>query len=199
MLAPPYSSPTVMPSTPSAPIFCHRSIGNWSLWSIWAARGAISLWANSRTASRSASMSSPSWKLSPGRLVMMGLSLRVFIRSVVREAKIANTSSVSRHCEAPESGPIPHMDLEPSPVTASVAWQSMQSEVMDCRASLAKTESVHGKRSAAIHAPRLIHDGSPRPQPRDDESGVCYCEEQSDAAIAMTNIRYIGLSLIHIS
>jgi hypothetical protein len=43
MLAPPYSSGTVMPSTPSSPILRHRSIGNWSLRSISAARGAISL------------------------------------------------------------------------------------------------------------------------------------------------------------
>ena len=42
MLAPPYSSGTVMPSTPSSPILRHRSIGNWSLRSISAARGAIS-------------------------------------------------------------------------------------------------------------------------------------------------------------
>ena len=42
MSAPPYSSGTVMPSTPSSPILRHRSIGNWSLRSISAARGAIS-------------------------------------------------------------------------------------------------------------------------------------------------------------
>jgi hypothetical protein len=70
MLAPPYCSGTVMPSTPSSPILRQQSIGNWSSRSISKARGAISAWANSRTASRSASMSSPSWKLSPGRLVM---------------------------------------------------------------------------------------------------------------------------------
>src|SRR6185312_3172486 len=70
MLAPPYSSLTVMPSTPRSPILRHRSIGNWSLRSISAARGAISAWAKSRTASRRASMSSPSWKFSPGRLAM---------------------------------------------------------------------------------------------------------------------------------
>src|SRR4051794_12849393 len=70
MPAPPYSSPTVMPSTPSAPILRHKSIGNWSERSISAARGAISACAKSRTASRSASTSSPSWKFSPGRVVM---------------------------------------------------------------------------------------------------------------------------------
>src|SRR5690242_20294623 len=57
-----------MPSTPSSPILRHRSIGNWSLRSISAARGAISLSAKARTASRSASMSSPSWKFRPGRV-----------------------------------------------------------------------------------------------------------------------------------
>ena len=70
MLAPPYSSGTVMPSTPSSPILRHRSIGNWSLRSISAARGAISASANARTASRSASISSPSWKSSPGSLMV---------------------------------------------------------------------------------------------------------------------------------
>src|SRR6476661_6365600 len=67
MLAPPYASGTVMPSTPSSPILRHRSMGNWSLRSMSAARGAISLSANERTASRNASTSSPSWKFSPGR------------------------------------------------------------------------------------------------------------------------------------
>src|SRR5574343_403824 len=66
MPAPPYSSPTVMPSTPRSPILRHRSMGNWSLLSISAARGAISLRAKSCTASRRASMSSPSWKFRPG-------------------------------------------------------------------------------------------------------------------------------------
>src|SRR5574343_157096 len=70
MLAPPYSSPTVMPSTPRSPILRHRSMGNWSLRSISAARGAISLWAKSCTASRRASMSSPSWKFRPGSCVI---------------------------------------------------------------------------------------------------------------------------------
>src|SRR3954464_7098619 len=76
MLAPPYSSGTVMPSTPSSPILRHRSIGNWSLRSMSAARGAISLSANERTASRNASMSSPSWKFRPGRF--MGVPDLVF-------------------------------------------------------------------------------------------------------------------------
>src|SRR5690349_4297782 len=69
MLAPPYSSGTVMPSTPTSPILRHRSIGNWSLRSISAARGAISVCANARTASRSASTSSPSWKFRPGKFI----------------------------------------------------------------------------------------------------------------------------------
>src|SRR6478752_4514300 len=58
-----------MPSTPSSPILRHRSMGNWSLRSMSPARGAISLSANERTASRSASMSSPSWKFRPGRFM----------------------------------------------------------------------------------------------------------------------------------
>ena len=62
---------------PRSPILRHRSIGNWSLRSISAARGAISACANSRTASRSASMSSPSWKLSPGKLLMGWVSSRM--------------------------------------------------------------------------------------------------------------------------
>src|SRR5262245_9248393 len=70
MFAPPYSSDTVMPSTPSSPILRHRSMGNWSLRSISAARGAISACAKAVTASRSASTSSPSWWLSPGNLFM---------------------------------------------------------------------------------------------------------------------------------
>src|SRR3990167_3640311 len=71
MLAPPYSSDTVMPSTPRSPILRHRSIGNWSLGSISAARGAISDCAKSRTASRRASTSSPNWKFRPGMLAGM--------------------------------------------------------------------------------------------------------------------------------
>src|SRR5687768_11125967 len=69
MFAPPYSSGTVTPRTPSSPILRHRSIGNLSLRSISAARGAISAWAKLRTASRNASMSSPSWKSRPGRFM----------------------------------------------------------------------------------------------------------------------------------
>src|SRR4051812_48005762 len=65
-----------MPSTPSSPILRHRSIGNWSLRSMSPARGAISLSANERTASRNASMSSPSWKFRPGRF--MGVPDLVF-------------------------------------------------------------------------------------------------------------------------
>src|SRR2546425_12297170 len=71
MLAPPYSSETVMPSTPSSPILRHRSIGNWSLRSISVARGAISASAKLRTASRSASTSSPSMKFKPGRFMAL--------------------------------------------------------------------------------------------------------------------------------
>src|SRR6478672_3875582 len=77
MAAPPYCSGTVMPSTPSSPILRHRSIGNRSLASISAARGAISAAAKARTASRSASMSSPSWKSSPGRFMVLSSMLDV--------------------------------------------------------------------------------------------------------------------------
>ena len=59
MLVPPYSSSTVMPRSPSAPIFGHRSIGNSLERSISAARGAISFAAKSRTVWRSISIVSP--------------------------------------------------------------------------------------------------------------------------------------------
>src|SRR5574343_494136 len=92
MLAPPYSSPTVMPSTPRSPILRHRSMGNWSLRSISAARGAISLWAKSCTASRRASMSSPSWKFRPGSCV-----IRVSIQwSFGRSATLRATAWIFR-------------------------------------------------------------------------------------------------------
>ncbi len=71
MSAPPYSSLTVMPSTPRSPSLRHRSIGNWSVRSISAARGAISAWAKSCTASRSASMSAPSWKSIPRSCIVI--------------------------------------------------------------------------------------------------------------------------------
>jgi len=62
-----------------------------------------------------------------------------------------NDESNSRHCEPPESGPIPHTDLEPDPVTASEARQSMQSRDMDYVTLFAMTERVHGKLRPAIH------------------------------------------------
>src|SRR5512146_3425998 len=77
MSAPPYSSGTVMPSTPRSPSLRPRSIGNWSVRSISAARGAISACAKSRTASRSASMSAPRSKSSPGSCI--GLSSSDFL------------------------------------------------------------------------------------------------------------------------
>src|SRR3954470_21544895 len=85
MLAPPYSSGTVMPSTPTSPILRHRSMGNWSLRSISAARGAISACANSCTASRNASISSPNWKFRPGSCMVLCpcLSLRLSLLHVV--------------------------------------------------------------------------------------------------------------------
>src|SRR3954462_15333857 len=73
MLAPPYSSDTVIPRTPISPILRHRSIGNWSLRSISAARGAISLWAKACTVSRSASRSSPRPKFRPGSCMEVSL------------------------------------------------------------------------------------------------------------------------------
>jgi hypothetical protein len=51
----------------------------------------------------------------------------------------------------PASGPIPHTDLEPVPVTASEARQSMQSRDMDYVTLFAMTERVHGKLRPAIH------------------------------------------------
>ncbi|MNL10287.1 hypothetical protein D3C87_1310840 [compost metagenome] len=70
MFAPPYSSATVMPSTPRSPIFFQASIGNWSDRSISAARGASSACAQLRTEARSISMSSPRSNLRPGSSVM---------------------------------------------------------------------------------------------------------------------------------
>jgi hypothetical protein len=67
MPAPPYSSDAVTPSTPSAPILGHRSIGNALSRSMAAARGAISSAANASTVARSMSALSPRSKLSPGR------------------------------------------------------------------------------------------------------------------------------------
>src|SRR5688500_824073 len=60
MSLPPYSPGTVMPSTPRSPNVRHRSAGKRLSSSIRAARGAISASAKRFTASRSASMSSPS-------------------------------------------------------------------------------------------------------------------------------------------
>src|SRR5882762_7882540 len=65
-MVPPYASSTVTPRSPSAPIFFHRSEGNWFERSISAARGAISSRAKPRTVARSMSMSSPRAKRSPG-------------------------------------------------------------------------------------------------------------------------------------
>ena len=46
-----------------------------------------------------------------------------------------------RHCEPPESGPVPHTDLGPDGVTASAARQSMGSGVLDCFTLFAMTGS----------------------------------------------------------
>src|SRR5690606_34059402 len=73
MLVPPYSSETVMPSTPRSPNLRHRSIGNWSLRSISAARGAISFAVNCSSVSRSIATSSPRSNFSPGMVAIVGL------------------------------------------------------------------------------------------------------------------------------
>jgi hypothetical protein len=39
---------------------------------------------------------------------------------------VAVIASLTRHCEPPVSGQIPHTDLEPDPVIASEARQSMR-------------------------------------------------------------------------
>ena len=59
MPAPPYSSSTVMPCRPSAPISGHSSIGKRSVRSISAASGAMRSSAKSRTVVRSMSISGP--------------------------------------------------------------------------------------------------------------------------------------------
>ena len=66
MPAPPYSSSTVMPSTPRSPNLRHRSIGNALSRSIAAARGAISSAAKASTVARSMSAASPRSKFRPG-------------------------------------------------------------------------------------------------------------------------------------
>jgi hypothetical protein len=49
-----------------------------------------------------------------------------------------------RHCEPPESDPIPHTDLEPAPSSRGRRpWRSMPSGCMDCRA-LACPEFIEG-------------------------------------------------------
>src|SRR4051794_21448377 len=73
MPAPPYSSATVIPSTPSLPIFGHKSIGKSLDLSMLAARGLISSVANASTLSRSMSALSPRSKLmAGGRFIKMG-------------------------------------------------------------------------------------------------------------------------------
>ena len=59
-----------------------------------------------------------------------------------------------RHCESPESGLIPHTDLEPDGVTASAAWQSMGSGVLDCRTAFAMTTGSW-KAKRCTRTPRL--------------------------------------------
>src|SRR6185295_15119263 len=65
MPEPPYSSSTVMPCKPSAPICGHRSRGKVLVLSIWSARGAILSSEKLRVVSRSMSMSEPSPKSKP--------------------------------------------------------------------------------------------------------------------------------------
>src|SRR5262245_51670939 len=64
MPAPPSSSSTVTPSTPSWPSSGHRSRGNWLVRSISSARGASRSDAKLRTVSRSMSAASPRSKSS---------------------------------------------------------------------------------------------------------------------------------------
>src|SRR5690606_32429085 len=64
-----------MPSTPRSPNLRHKSIGNWSLRSTSAARGAISACAKSRTASRNISRSEPRSKFRPGRFMVVSIEL----------------------------------------------------------------------------------------------------------------------------
>src|SRR4051794_27566142 len=98
MLAPPYSSDTVMPSTPTSPILRHRSIGNRSLRSISAARGAISACANSRTAWRSASISSPSWKFRPGKSMARDPRLDVYVNVNYASGGLARFLHAGQQC-----------------------------------------------------------------------------------------------------
>src|SRR5579863_5380007 len=67
MPAPPYSSSTVIPSTPRSPNLRHRSTGNALSRSMSAARGAISSPAKASTVARSMSAASPRSKFRPGR------------------------------------------------------------------------------------------------------------------------------------
>src|SRR5215471_20223573 len=70
MPAPPYSSSTVMPCSPSAPSSGHSSIGKRSVRSISAASGAIRSSAKSRTVVRSMSISDPRSKSSEASRVL---------------------------------------------------------------------------------------------------------------------------------
>src|ERR1700730_14302840 len=75
--APPYSSSTVMPCTPSSPRRGHSLRGNWLLLSISAASGAISAALKARTLARSWSAVSPSPKLSAGYSLRIMLALHI--------------------------------------------------------------------------------------------------------------------------
>src|SRR5690606_19314399 len=74
MSLPPYSPGTVIPSRPISPSLGHRSWGKALSWSMASARGAISASAKRRTASRSASMSSPSGNLRMHVLLVLSSS-----------------------------------------------------------------------------------------------------------------------------
>src|SRR5688572_11164838 len=88
MSLPPYSPGTVSPSRPISPSFGQRSCGKTLSWSICAARGAISASAKRRTASRRASMSSPSGK---GRMsVASDATLEARLRTTQRELQLAD-------------------------------------------------------------------------------------------------------------
>src|SRR5258706_2203443 len=73
MLVPPYSSSTVMPSTPRLPRLRHNSLGNSLARSMAAARGAISRAAKLATVSRRIAIVSPSPKSRPGFIIAAGL------------------------------------------------------------------------------------------------------------------------------
>src|SRR6185437_1101788 len=92
MPVPPYSSSTVMPCSPSAPIFGQIPRGNLSVRSISAASGAISSSAKARTVSRSWSISAPRSKSSDGERLLGMNGLRGIAAQVYRRGKRVQTA-----------------------------------------------------------------------------------------------------------